>query len=279
MNERVASCVAMGSNDTCQSIKIRPLRPHVNSFPSSGRAVRRGMSHLTMNNNYTVATVTNKAQRQHNTMSSKSATQQLSEAQQALLKELNVNFKTGLTNDEASKRREETFNRIDPPIKCPGWVCCLLPCIKSIPSMKAFRQLQPEDAEIRRNGKWTRYDASSVVRGDVLRLEEGDVVPADVVVLKVTSHDLLVDVHGITGEEKPRVIVSPQEDPDLAKLYYGGLVLQGSCIAVATAIGPNTLLATCIREGKFPPTGVLLLEPQDEDAEQGISLISRTTIS
>ena len=136
-------------------------------------------------------------------------TTQLSQAQQALLKELNVNYKTGLTNDEASKRREEhdSFNTIDPPVKCPGWVCCLLPCIKSIPSMKAFRQLQPEDAEIRRNGKWTRYDATSLVRGDVLRLEEGDVVPADVVVLSVTSHDLLVDVHGITGQEKPRVIV------------------------------------------------------------------------
>lgn len=204
-------------------------------------------------------------------------TTQLSEAQEDLLKELNVNYKTGLTNDEASKRREETFNTIDPPIKCPGWVCCLLPCIKSLPSMKAFRQLQPEDAEIRRNGTWTRYDATSVVRGDVLRLEEGDVVPADIVVLSVTSHDLLVDVHGITGEEKPRVIVTPQESHDLAQLYYGGQVLQGSCIAVATAIGPNTLLATLIRDGKFPLTGGIIED--NDDVEQGISLISRTTTS
>ena len=197
----------------------------------------------------------------------------LSEAQNDLLKQLKTDYSKGLTMDEASKRREEdeTYNVIDPPVKCPGWVCCLLPCIKSIPSMKAYRQLQPEDAEVKRNGRWTRYDAASVVRGDILRLEEGDMVPADCAVLTVNGTDVLVDVKGVTGEEKPRVITK-EDGP--AKLYYGGHVLQGSCIAVATAIGPNTLLAMLIREGKFPPTEVAI---EDDDAEQGISLISRTT--
>lgn len=201
----------------------------------------------------------------------------LSEQQLELLKELDTDFENGLTMDEASKRREDdgTYNVIDPPVKCPGWVCCLLPCIKSIPSMKAYRQLQPEDAEIMRNGRWTRYDAASVVRGDILRLEEGDQVPADCSVLTVEGLDVLVDVHGVTGEEKPRVIT--QEDGPV-KLYYGGHVLQGTCVSVVTAIGPNTLLATLIREGKFPPSENVVIE-EDHDAEQGISLISRTTVT
>lgn len=197
---------------------------------------------------------------------------ELSGAQNVLLEQLQTNYSKGLSMDEASKRREEdeTYNVIDPPVKCPGWVCCLLPCIKNIPSMKAFQQLQPEDAEVKRNGRWTRYDAASVVRGDILRLEEGDMVPADCAVLTVNGIDVLVDVKGVTGAEKPRVVTS-EDGP--VKLYYGCHVLQGSCIAVATAIGPNTLLAKLIREGKFPPSEEVAMEQEDE--EQGISLIAR----
>lgn len=199
----------------------------------------------------------------------------LSDAQKDLLVQLGTDYEKGLTMDAASKRRQddETFNTVDPPIKCPGWVCCLLPCIKSIPSMKAYGRLQPEDAEVKRDGRWTSYDAASVVRGDILRLEEGDVVPADCVVLTVMNNmDLLVDVKGITGEDKPRV-VTPEDG--LAKLYYGGHVLQGSAIAVVTAIGPQTLLATLIREGRFPPKDNVIEGRDENHVEQGISLITR----
>lgn len=208
----------------------------------------------------------------------------LTKSQLELLEKLNANFENGMTTDEASERREESggYNTIEPPIKCPAWVCCLLPCIKNIPSMKLFKQIQPEDAEIKRNGSWVRYDASSVVQGDIVRLEEGDIVPCDCIVLVVEGHDLLVDCMGVLGEEKPRVIASEALQDDVSstnsKLYYGCHVIQGSCIAVATAIGNDTLLATLIREKKFPPSeGGVVIEEEDHDAEQGISLISRST--
>jgi magnesium-transporting ATPase (P-type) len=112
-----------------------------------------------------------------------------------------------------------------------------------------------------------------VVRGDILRLEEGDVVPADCVVLTVMNDmDMLVDVKGITGEDKPRVVTS-EDGP--AKLYYGGHVVQGSAVAVVTAIGPQTLLATLIREGRFPPKDNVVEGRDEDDVEQGISLVTR----
>ena len=199
----------------------------------------------------------------------------LSETQKGLLAQLETSYDKGLSSDEASKRRQddETFNVVDPPVKCPAWICCLLPCIKHIPSMKAFRQVQPDDAEVKRDGRWTRYDAAGVVRGDIIRLEEGDVVPADCVVLTVNGADILVDVRSITGEEKARVIVP--EEGATKKLYYGGHVLHGSCIAVVTAIGPQTLLATLIRDGRFPPKENVVEGQEEDDAEQGISLITR----
>lgn len=43
--------------------------------------------------------------------------------------------------------------------------------------MKLFRLVQAEDAEVIRDGRWIRYDASSLVKGDIIRLESGDAVP------------------------------------------------------------------------------------------------------
>ena len=49
----------------------------------------------------------------------------------------------------------------------------------------------------------------------------------------------------------------------MASLYYGGKVVQGSAIAVITAIGQNTLLAQLIGEKRFPPKDPIL-EAQDD---------------
>lgn len=193
-----------------------------------------------------------------------------------------ANVERGLTTDEATQRREEngTFNVVKPPVDCPAWICCLLPCIKSIPSMKAFQAIKPDDAEVLRNGKWVRYDATSLVQGDVIRLEEGDVVPADCIVLEnsSTSEELLVDVRAVVGDEKllsyPASSSSSAALP-LLQLYMGNHVVQGGATAVITAIGPDTLLATLIKEGNFPPKGNVLQDGEHE-REDGISLISRT---
>ena len=184
---------------------------------------------------------------------------QLSPAQRDLVERLKTNPDTGLTTDEVTARRETSgqFNVVKPPIDCPPTVCCLLPCIKHFPSMKAFRAIEPEDAEVLRGGTWIRYDVTSLVQGDIIRMEEGDVVPADCVVLDLTTsmdcQELLVDVRGITAEEKPRsakrvarkttnmtdsnnssnnveevMVVQP------VQLYWGGTVVQGGCIAVVS---------------------------------------------
>jgi magnesium-transporting ATPase (P-type) len=222
----------------------------------------------------------------------------LSPAQEQLLEQLGTNVELGLSADEVSSRREQdgTFNVVEPPINCPSWICCLLPCIKHVPSMKAFRQVQPEDAEVLRSGKWIRYDASSLVKGDIIRMEAGDIVPADCVVLSVYSEgDFLVDVKCVAGEDKPRVASATPTSTGKAgtvqpiQLFMGGQVVQGSGMAVVTAIGKNTLLASLIREGRFPPKDNAMA-PSDirhatvgmgmggVDEEVGISLIKRETV-
>ena len=206
---------------------------------------------------------------------------ELSPAQSDLLAQLGSALEQGLSTDDVVARRERDhhgqYNVVDPPLKCPAWICCLLPCIQHVPSMKAFRALQPDDVEVRRNGKWIRYDASCLVVGDILRLEEGDVVPCDCVVLQLllsssesnsksnaaaSSEQLLVDHRFVTGEDKPRAASYSTETlrTTPTQLFWGAQVVQGRALCVATAIGPNTLVASLIRDGRFPPKSNVLLQ-------------------
>jgi magnesium-transporting ATPase (P-type) len=193
-----------------------------------------------------------------------------------ILEQYGTNLQTGLTTDQATQRREEagSFNVVDPPINCPGWICCLLPCIKSIPSMKAFADLKPEDAEVLRNGKWIRYDAASLVKGDVIRMEEGDVVPADCILVEIPEEEeLLVDLRPITGEERLKSITAASLSDGFPKIYMGGKVVQAGATAVITAIGPNTLLAKLIREKRFPPTEAILVDESSSSSDgRGVSM-------
>lgn len=192
-----------------------------------------------------------------------------------LVEQYGANLQTGLTTDQASQRREESgsFNVVRPPVDCPGWVCCLLPCIKGIPSMKAFASTKPEDAEVLRNSKWIRYDATSLVTGDTIRLEEGDVVPADCTLVEMISGDeLLVDLRQITGEERLKSLTASsfdQSNNNLPKLYMGGQVVQGGAIGIVTAIGPDTLLAKLIEQKRFPPKEEILLDEMSGSAGDG----------
>lgn len=191
-----------------------------------------------------------------------------------LLSRLQTDIVIGLNSFEASARRGnghlEQLNTVSPPIDCPQWVCCLLPCIKHIPSMKLFDRIRPEDADVLRDSEWICYDAASLVVGDIICVREGEVVPADCVILtvgdplstsgssassEISNEELVVDSSHITGE-RPKTIQSSNlvsdQGVDAAQLYYGSNVLHGSGLAVVNAVGNNTRLGSLIRESQWP---------------------------
>eukprot|EP00539_Tryblionella_compressa_P010577 CAMPEP_0178791650 /NCGR_PEP_ID=MMETSP0745-20121128/8095_1 /TAXON_ID=913974 /ORGANISM="Nitzschia punctata, Strain CCMP561" /LENGTH=254 /DNA_ID=CAMNT_0020449769 /DNA_START=34 /DNA_END=798 /DNA_ORIENTATION=- len=198
----------------------------------------------------------------------------LEEGASSLSSLLSTHLKCGWTTDQASQRREMdgSFNVVRPPVDCPAWLCILLPCIKHIPSMKAFTSIQPDDAEVLRNNKWIRYDAASLVTGDVIRLEEGDLIPADCVVVILadddqdhdSDEDLLVDLKAVTGQERPKTISmggnanTTVTNRSQLQLYMGGKIVQGKTIALVTSTGPRSLLGTLIQDGRFPPKEPIL---------------------
>jgi H+-transporting ATPase len=121
--------------------------------------------------------------------------------------------------------------------------------------MKAHKNCTPEDAEVLRNGKWIRYDAASLVIGDVIRLEEGDIVPADCVIAidHNDDEDLLVDLRAITGQSRPKQLnMNEISTQNHRTLLFGGTVVRGYGKALVTAIGTETVLGQLIKNGQFP---------------------------
>jgi Mg2+-importing ATPase len=98
---------------------------------------------------------------------------------------------------------------------------------------------------VRRDGRWSDLDVTELVPGDVVRLELGAVVPADLRLLEAT--DLELDESILTGESMPvskSAVPAPSGGAEAAGLascvLMGTVVRAGSGRGVAVATGPRT---------------------------------------
>ena len=69
-------------------------------------------------------------------------------------------------------------------------------------AMEKLKGLISSEAVVIRDGKEQKISAGDLTLGDVVLLEEGDNVPADMRIIE--SHDLLVDESTLTGESLPQ---------------------------------------------------------------------------
>lgn len=111
---------------------------------------------------------------------------------------------------------------------------------------RAIRRLASDTkrrARVRRGGEIADVDANELVRGDVLLLGPGDVVPADCRI--VSAESVEVDASSLTGESLPvRKGPAASFDPDVADrgsmLYEGTSIAAGRATAVVVATGDET---------------------------------------
>ena len=101
-------------------------------------------------------------------------------------------------------------------------------------------------ARVIRDGKEREIDAEELVPGDIIRLAQGDRVPADARVMFV--NDFQVDEAVLTGESLP-VTKSTDKSPKLAGIsdqtsmvFAGTLVTQGVCAAIVCCTDASTEL-------------------------------------
>jgi Ca2+-transporting ATPase len=113
-------------------------------------------------------------------------------------------------------------------------------------ALEALRELASPRAQVWRGGEWQFVTGREVVVGDLLRVKEGDRVPADAAL--VTSSNLMADESLLTGESVPvRKRASEGElaparpgGDDLPWVFSGTLLTQGQGLARVIATGVRT---------------------------------------
>lgn len=118
--------------------------------------------------------------------------------------------------------------------------------LQAVRSMESLRQLGQTTAKVRRDGRIQEIPAEDLVPGDIVLLEGGDIISADLRLIEESR--LQVDESPLTGESVP---VSKQAAPlppdtELAErtnmLYKGTAITRGSGVGVVIGTGMNTEL-------------------------------------
>jgi P-type Mg2+ transporter len=150
---------------------------------------------------------------------------------------------------------------------------------RSAASVEALQARLALRATVVRDGRQQELPIAGLVRGDLVLLGAGDIVPADARI--VESNHLYVDESSLTGESAAAAKVTregeldPTRDGDRDGLaFFGTSVVSGSGRAVVTATGSRTSYGAIARR--------LLERAPDNDFQRGVRafgfLITRVTL-
>jgi magnesium-transporting ATPase (P-type) len=115
---------------------------------------------------------------------------------------------------------------------------------KAEESLDGLKQMMGQEAVVISAGQKIIVPVEEVVKGDLVALKAGDVVPADLRLLEV--HDLFIEESILTGEseavEKQMEEIAEEAGPADQKnmAFSGTLVQSGSAIGVAVETGDTT---------------------------------------
>jgi sodium/potassium-transporting ATPase subunit alpha len=116
---------------------------------------------------------------------------------------------------------------------------------KSDNLMKSFANMLPPKVLVLRDGEMSFEDAVKMVPGDIVEINAGDLVPADVRILEC-SDNLVVDNASLTGEAEPQkrkkecTHDDPLETQNLC--FFGTQIPEGSCKGVVISTGDHTVM-------------------------------------
>ena len=110
---------------------------------------------------------------------------------------------------------------------------------KTEKSLEALKKISSPRALVIRDGQEIRIPGREVVPDDIIKINEGDRIPADAILLE--SLNITLDESLLTGESVPIAKNVPDNEGDKkAMLFSGTLVVQGKGTAKVLATGPKT---------------------------------------
>lgn len=118
----------------------------------------------------------------------------------------------------------------------------LLQEYKTDKALEALKSIISLKAKVYRDGELNEVDRETVVPGDIVRIEEGDKIPADCILIEASA--LKIDEAILTGEsvavEKCSFVQGKGKDDKHCKLFMGTLVAQGEAKALVISTGKQT---------------------------------------
>jgi Mg2+-importing ATPase len=124
----------------------------------------------------------------------------------------------------------------------------------------ALRRSVALKAEVKRDGAFISIAAEDLVPGDVFRVDVGDIIPADALVLEATA--FTANEAALTGEpygvmKRPGVVTALSPSEASNALFRGSVAQTGEAIALAVGTGADTLFgkaALSLNEATEPST-------------------------
>lgn len=115
---------------------------------------------------------------------------------------------------------------------------------KNYQVMKGFKELIPLSANVIREGKMREVSVDNLVVGDLVEMMAGEVVPADVRLIKINNFH--IDMSSITGEAEPqsRTLYYSNENPLETKnlAFFSCQITDGSARGIVVATGGQTVI-------------------------------------
>ncbi len=120
---------------------------------------------------------------------------------------------------------------------------------KASDALEALKNMNAPYTIVLRNGKKEKVLAKDLVPGDIVYLEAGNIIPADIRWLE--EHEILVDESALTGEsvpvEKDKDYISEKEEPlgERKNMGFSSTIINnGTGVGVVTNIGMTTEIGT-----------------------------------
>lgn len=153
-------------------------------------------------------------------------------------------------------RKQDETATIPQPTEMPEWMCCMLPCINSKYEMKEYQRCIPQHAMVKRAGReWMNMEVSGLLVGDLIKVNDGYSVPADVRIVRsiglcTLDPSDITDGRTYTVNENEAGNVY-QYSPNMA--FAGYRCEGGDFTGVVIATGLDTLVGRMIKKGMWPP--------------------------
>uniref|UniRef100_A0A0N5CAR8 Cation_ATPase_C domain-containing protein n=1 Tax=Strongyloides papillosus TaxID=174720 RepID=A0A0N5CAR8_STREA len=144
--------------------------------------------------------------------------------------------------------------------------------------VKSFQKIIYKECEVIRDNTITPISAINVVCGDLLKINEGDRLVADVRLLK--SSNLLIESSWLTGQSQAFKYIPDVEEKHTEAyaarniIYKGSYCIQGSGLALVVKTGNDTIIGKLIKEHTYK-----YKEKTSLEKEHRVFIITITIIS